>query len=108
MKILIGVAVFLLMLPVPAHAATVRYQNAQMILTLRDSACASKDILAMIQDNFQAKFRAADLTWQGKQLAACWMPMPQQPGQEKLYVIIDETGDKGFLPASAFRPVDPL
>ena len=48
-------------------------------------------------------FFAGNVTWQGKDYAACWAKL-----DEKNVVVIDEGGDAGAVPMAAFKPVPPL
>lgn len=110
MRYLTGLIIFLsasiiLMLPVPAHADALRYQNSQMTLTLLEEPCKHKKILAMLTDSFKPKFKRADLIWEGKQLSACWIAIVRED-DDKRYVIVDETGDRGFLLSKDFSVIE--
>lgn len=47
--------------------------GSKNVLRLLDKPCESKKILDFIQDAYHKQFRAAQLTYQGKQYASCWM-----------------------------------
>lgn len=107
MKFLMGlmtflVAAILLMLPVPAHAASVEAKGQGVTVTLHDTPCVEQDILANIKEEFQAGFRQGAVVFNGKKLRACWTTDESIPGQ---VFIVDETKDSGTLPMGAFKPV---
>ena len=114
MKYLISLIVFLvasilLMLPIPAKAEALRHQTSQMTLTLLDEPCAYPKIIAMLTDSYKDKFKRGDLIWQGQQLHVCWIPMLKRtPTEEQRYIIVDETGDKGFLLQKDFSVVEEI
>lgn len=94
------VAVILLTLPVPAHAA-MRMQSANMTIVLRTDPCVDPKVLGFIEERYQAAFQVADLMYRGKPLKACWMAVPSSGN----ILMVDETGDYGPVPMAMFKPV---
>lgn len=102
MRILTALVFCLLVNPV--FAASMRMQTKEMTIVLRSDNCKHSQILSLIEDQYRTSFRAADLTYQGKPLKACWMALPQS----KEVLMVDETGDYGTLPMSMFKPVEEM
>lgn len=109
MKFLMGLMTFLvaaamLALPVPAHAASLVYQAEGITIVLKKEPCTDEKTLSIIEEPYRANFFAADITYKGKPLKGCWMPVPQSFE----VLMADETGDHGAIPMSAFQRRDDL
>lgn len=96
-------AVILTLFAFNASAALV-YSDQNMTIVLTKEPCTNAKVLSLIEEPYRANFFAADMTYRGKPLGACWMPMPQQ----FQILMADETGDYGAVPMSAFKKRDDL
>jgi hypothetical protein len=67
--------------PVVAQTAMV-FHNREVTVRLTQSPCSDANVL-----------------WQGKRSTACWIALPES----REVLIVDETGDNGTLPMSAFK-----
>lgn len=81
-----------------ASSAALVFQSQQMRVHLLPTACTNPKILEVIKADKRTEYRAANVTWEGKVIPACWRPFDQEN-----ILIIDETMDYGFMPISAFR-----
>lgn len=87
---------------VSAHAENVNalvYEAQDLRVTITPEACTSPKVLAMIEDEFKANFRAGNVVWHGQRLKMCWTVLPNG-----FVLIADETGDSGTIPLSEFKP----
>ena len=92
--------VFLLASCIPLAAAAgplelYRFELGDVIAHLRDAPCSNEKVQSIVGE--AGEFRAADVEWQGQPYAACWAVVGQQ------VVVVDETGDAGFLQPEGFR-----
>ena len=92
----------LLLLASAASAADVEFKYSRGVIRLSDQACSDAKVVKLIKPEFLAYFRAGYITFDGQRLALCWAPDPQD--RTSLFVI-DETGDRGPIPMSVFKPV---
>lgn len=96
---------FVLVLPHGARAESFIAQGGQTTIVLTAEPCTSKKVAKAHPGHADLdKHGTARVTYRGKQLEACWSYLSEQGVVE----IIDETGDSGMVPASAFKPVDPV
>ena len=78
------------------HAAnTVTFELGEVIARLHDTPCVDNKMQEVLRE--PARFQSADIVWQGKPFAACWVLMDNQ------IIVVDETGDAGVLPQEGFR-----
>ena len=91
-------AVLVACLPVTSIAAPVElytFELGDVVAHLHDSPCDNEKVQSVLRE--PGDFRAADVEWQGQSYAACWTVVGQQ------VVVVDETGDSGFLQPEGFR-----
>jgi hypothetical protein len=91
-------AVLAAFLPLTATAAPVElytFEMGDVVAHLHDSPCDNAKVQSVLRE--PGEFRSADVEWQGQSYAACWTVVGQQ------VVVIDETGDSGFLQPEGFR-----
>ena len=69
------------------------YRDANVAVALFAEPCSSAKVRALIPAEVAAQFRDAAVKWQGKTLEACWATIDGGS------LIVDETGDSGFIPA---------
>lgn len=81
--------------------------NDVMALTSRDvtirlfkTRCSAANVTVRIHPEDVTHFRTATVVWKGAKLNACWTLLP---GNTEV-LLVDETGDHGILPTSAFKP----
>lgn len=90
--------------PVVANETVMTLQTGKVTVRLMQSQCSAEKVLPKIQPAFQDQFRTAAVLWRGSWLTACWIALPES----RDVLIVDETGDNGTLPMSAFKPEDRL
>lgn len=101
MRILLAVALVAMASVAVADAGILRLQTKDMTVVLHKTPCTDAASLSIIQPEMRPRFFAADLTWKGTPLKACWAPLPDRAE----VLMVDETGDYGMLPMSGFKPV---
>lgn len=85
---------------VVANEPALVLQTERITIRLAQKPCSEPTVLARIKPEARHEFQTARILWQGKWLNACWTILPAGPG----VLIVDETGDNGILPLSAFKP----
>lgn len=82
---------------VPAAGAATLYtfELGDVVAQLHDTPCSDAKVQQVLRD--PGDFRAAEVQWQGQGYAACWAVVGQQ------VVVVDETGDAGYLQQQGFR-----
>jgi hypothetical protein len=93
-----AIAALLALLPgcgVAAPGASVTFRMADVIAKLHDTPCQDSKVQRVLPP--QVDFLAAEVMWQGQQLAACWAVVGTQ------VFIVDETGDAGVLSPEGFE-----
>jgi hypothetical protein len=84
--------------PLTAAAAPVElytFEMGDVIAHLHDAPCSNDKVQSVLRE--PGSFRAANIEWQGQAFAACWTVVGEQ------VVVVDETGDSGFLQPEGFR-----
>jgi len=84
--------------PLTTTAAPVElytFEMGDVVAHLHDAPCTNTKVQSVLRE--PGEFRAADVEWQGQSYAACWTVVGQQ------VVVVDETGDSGFLQPEGFR-----
>lgn len=84
--------------PLTAAAAPVElytFEMGDVVAHLHDAPCDNAKVQSVLRE--PGAFRSADIEWQGQSFAACWTVVGQQ------VVVVDETGDSGFLQLEGFR-----
>lgn len=76
------------------------FELGDVMARLHDGPCSNEKVQRVLRDAEQ--FRAADVVWQGQSFAACWAVVGEQ------VVVVDETGDAGFLQPEGFRNGTPV
>lgn len=69
-------------------------------IRLSKTRCSAASVTVRIHPEDVTHFRTATVTWKGAKLNACWTLLP---GNTEV-LLVDETGDHGILPTSAFKP----
>jgi len=86
-------------LPLAAMAAPpvelYTFELGDVVAHLHDAPCSNAKVQDVVRE--AGEFRAANIEWQGRQYAACWAVLGEQ------VVIVDETGDAGYLKPEGFR-----
>ena len=77
-----------------AQAEPIMFELGDVVARLHQTPCDNVKVQAVLLAPGQ--FRAADITWQGQPLAACWAVVGNQ------VIVIDETGDSGYLMPEGF------
>lgn len=95
-KLIVTLALLLCVQPVIAEPIA-ELNGKEGTLTLHSEPCTNKTVLDQIKPEYQSLFRAAELTWLGKTIAACWAEQPD------FIFIIDEAGTSGGVPKYAFK-----
>ena len=83
-----------------AFAEDMVYQDQNVTVRLRSEPCATasmKAVLAQVVPEPQAKI--AEITFQGRSIAACWMAHHESGN----VVLIDAEGDAGLIPMADFK-----
>jgi hypothetical protein len=81
---------------IPAHAADpYTFEHGDVMATLHETPCLDEKVSAILKD--PDRFRAAHVLWKGEPFAACWTLI------EARVVLVDETGDAGYLAPEGFR-----
>lgn len=91
-------ALILAAFPVQAKPPRMVYQDSRMTVTLIHDACLNQKALSQIAPKHHGFFRAGIVIWEGKTIGMCWAFT-----QDGYVQIVDETGDSGVLPLSAFK-----
>ena len=74
-------------------------KDADTEVRLEDGPCVTTaGVFANMPDEIRPTFKAAHVRWQGKDYAACWSMV-----DERTVYVVDESGDAGALPKSAFK-----
>ena len=81
----------------PAMADDVVFRGDRILLRLTEAPCTHTVVVDLILDEFVPLFHQGFGTVHGKQLAFCWVV--SSPAE---ITIIDEKGDGGTFPMSAF------
>jgi hypothetical protein len=89
----------------PAQKSLV-YQDANMALALHFKPCEAKEVLQFIEADKHHLYQAASFVWQGRGGKACWTDIPADLVPEPTVFIVDEDGDAGPMPKSAFKEDD--
>lgn len=76
-------------------AAPYTFERGDVIATLHDTPCLNEKVNGIVRE--PETFRAADVLWQGEPFAACWTVIATR------VVLVDETGDAGYLALEGFR-----
>jgi hypothetical protein len=71
------------------------FERGDVVATLHDTPCVNEKVNGIVRAPEQ--FRAADVLWKGEPFAACWTVIATQ------VVLVDETGDAGYLALDGFR-----
>jgi len=78
------------------HAATLyTFELGDVAAQLHDTPCENAKVKEVLRE--PGDFRSAEVQWQGQGFAACWAVVGQQ------VVLVDETGDAGYLQQQGFR-----
>lgn len=75
-------------------------KNGDLIVTLTKAPCTAKIDLPK-----KEQWKNADVLYQGKEIKACWI-VPQN--DQEYVLVVDETGDGGFIPKDSFKPATGL
>ena len=78
-------------------------ETPDLKLRLFATPCVAPAILKQIKPELREKFRAGNETDHGRDLELCWVI-----ADEANVFIVDEDGDSGSVPMSAFKPADIL
>ncbi len=98
---LLRAAVLAASFPLTAAATPLyTFELGDVVAQLHDAPCKNEKVQNVLRDT--ERFRAADVVWQGQSFAACWAVVDQQ------VVVVDETGDAGFLQPEGFRNGTPV
>ena len=89
-------AIALLAVAMPAFSQQLVFKGENVTVRLLEAPCP-KPVVDLIQEQHQAKFRQAEVVFQGKGYRACWTLVNWN------VIVIDETGDAGEIPAAAFK-----
>lgn len=84
----------------PSHGSEVKsliYVNGKVQIRIEDVPC-HKNILALIPEEYKARFHGGSVSLPDKHLLLCWAV---QDG-ETIFVV-DEAGDAGSIPISQFE-----
>lgn len=81
----------------PAIAETLVARSGDDHVKVMDAACPYAAVLRFIPEDKRALFRKADTRVNGERFFACWVLIEDQ------VFLIYEDGDKGAVPASAFK-----
>ncbi|MGE5509621.1 MAG: hypothetical protein ACM31O_00035, partial [Bacteroidota bacterium] len=73
------------------------HRDSNVAVALFAEPCSSAKVLRFIPAEIVADFRSASVLWQGKTLDACWSAIDDGS------LIVDETGDSGFIPVKGQR-----
>lgn len=105
MEKLIAVLVLFVASCAPAYAASyiADLGNGNSVVAT-DGPCTSTKVLevvraARVEESVISQLHAAEARIDGKALEACYLSSPP------MVQIVDETGDSGVIPMSAFRPL---
>lgn len=96
MRALHSVALLAAIVAFPASADEYVFRTKDVVVRLQEAACPAK-VAQFIRDDAVPKFRVAAVVHQGRELLACWTL------ENGTVLLVDEEGDAGTLPASAFR-----
>jgi hypothetical protein len=72
-------------------------RNGDDHVKLIEAPCPYASVLRFIPEDRRAEFRKADARVNGERFFACWIVLDDQVG------LIYEDGDRGLIPASAFK-----
>jgi hypothetical protein len=81
----------------PAIAETRVARNGDDHVKLIEVPCPYASVLRFIPEDRRAEFRKADARVNGERFFACWIMLEDQVG------LIYEDGDRGLIPAAAFK-----
>jgi hypothetical protein len=113
MKYLI-IGVFLAVLGLAAydsHAAApdkLIYQNEMVTVVLHPTPCENETVKAQVTEadpEWLPEWFKAEVTWLGQPLEACYAGVIDEDNLLQI-LIVDQTGDAGFLPVEDFKPYD--
>jgi len=93
MKTLIAAA---LALACSSALAEPKFDNGVVSVRLHESACAVPEIELVLGTMTTTPAKSATVVFNGKTLRACWAPHGAR------ILVMDEDGDGGAIPASAF------
>ena len=94
----LAAAVLVATLPLVAAAGPLElytFQMGDVVAHLHDAPCDHHKMHDVLRE--PGEFRSAAVEWQGRSFVACWAVVGQQ------VVVVDETGDSGFLQPEGFR-----
>lgn len=94
-KLITGILLFVALAANAKPIAEVRVPDGYV--QLRSEACTAPAVVAYIKPELVRHFHRADVRWQGKDFAACWIEQPD------FIFIVDETGSNGAVPKETFR-----
>lgn len=99
-KLLLGLILGIASLSAVATESLV-FKTGKNVITILLAPCDTKaGVFADMPDTIRSEFQAAKILWDGKEFQACWT------GKPGFVFIIDETGDQGDIPMSAFGHPD--
>jgi hypothetical protein len=104
-EVLIGVIIsFCLLIPFAHAGAKVIGVFPNFVAILEDAPCSNKAILDLIKEEYRKDFKngvAVSIRDPRQKVGICWTDMENDPNG---IFIVDETGNTGGLPKSAFKP----
>ena len=102
-KILLGLVLCTLSVFASAKALvsyTAISPDGTLIVHVYNAPCElSADIVAGVAEPYKHLLKKAEVNYQGKDLKACWVPLPEQ----NAIGVVDEIGDSGAVPMDAFQ-----
>lgn len=77
------------------------YQDKTVTVTITAEPCSDPRVVSWIEPDMLPLWRKAVVLFQGRVYGACYTPIDYQ--DEKVVLIVDESGDSGILPLRLFR-----
>ncbi len=100
MRKLFSIILLGLSFPAVATEPAMVLHSRGVSIRLQKTPCTATDVVVRIKPEMVGQFHAGTVVYRGKTYKACWTMLPET----NEVLIVDDSGDHGTLPKSAFKP----